>query len=160
MTWAPAANFLDMMLLAIRGKLGTVAVTSRSAYSLPSAGARSADCPVITMPISANWRTKAAASRSTRMPGNDSSLSMVPPVKPRPRPLILPTGTPHAATRGMTTNDVLSPTPPVECLSATGLPMDDRFSCSPLAAMTSVSVAISSGSIPRQQTAISQAASW
>jgi hypothetical protein len=51
-TRAPAASFLDMMLLAISGKLGTVAVTSRSAYSLPSAGARSADWPVMTMPTS------------------------------------------------------------------------------------------------------------
>ena len=92
------------------------------------------------------------------MPGNDSSLSTVPPVKPRLRPLILPTGTPQAATSGMTTSEVLSPTPPVECLSATGLPITDRSSCSPLAAITRVSIAASSGGMPRQQTAISQAA--
>ena len=30
-TSAPAASFFDMMLLAINGRLGTVAVTSRSA---------------------------------------------------------------------------------------------------------------------------------
>ena len=160
MTSAPAASFLDMMLLAISGRLGTVLVTSRRAYSLPSAGARSADWPVMTIPTSRNWRTKAAASRSTRIPGNDSSLSIVPPVKPSPRPLILPTGTPHAATSGMTTSDVLSPTPPVECLSATGLPIDDRSSCAPPAAMTWVSVTTSSGCMPRQHTAISQAATW
>ena len=92
------------------------------------------------------------------MPGNDSSLSIVPPVKPRPRPLILPTGTPQAATSGMTTSEVLSPTPPVECLSATGRPIGDRSSCVPLAAMTWVNVAASSASMPRQHTAISQAA--
>ena len=38
---------------------------------------------------------------------------------PRPRPLIFPNGTPQAATIGPTASDVLSPTPPVECLSTT-----------------------------------------
>src|SRR3712207_7573175 len=33
-------------------------------------------------------------------PGIASSLSSVPPVCPRPRPLIFPNGTPHAATMG------------------------------------------------------------
>jgi hypothetical protein len=46
-----------------------------------------------------------------------SSLSTVPPVWPRPRPLIIGTGTPSAATSGASTIDTLSPTPPVECLS-------------------------------------------
>ena len=50
----------------------------------------------------------------------DSSLSMVPPVWPRPRPDILPTGSPQAAASGATTSVTLSPTPPVLCLSATG----------------------------------------
>ena len=36
---------------------------------------------------------------------------------PSPRPDIIGTGTPHAATSGATTSDVLSPTPPVLCLS-------------------------------------------
>ena len=44
-------------------------------------------------------------------------LSMVPPVWPRPRPLILAILTPQAATMGVITSVVLSPTPPVECLS-------------------------------------------
>ena len=43
----------------------------------------------------------------------------MPPVCPSPRPLIFPTGTPHAATIGPTAIVVLSPTPPVECLSTT-----------------------------------------
>ena len=46
-----------------------------------------------------------------------SNLSVVPPVWPKPRPLILATGTPQAATRGASTRVVVSPTPPVECLS-------------------------------------------
>ena len=54
---------------------------------------------------------------STQQPGIDSSLSKVPPVCPRPRPLILATVPPHAATSGATTNVVVSPTPPVLCLS-------------------------------------------
>ena len=53
----------------------------------------------------------------TRKPGIDSSLSSVPPVCPRPRPDIIGTGTPHAATSGARISDVLSPTPPVLCLS-------------------------------------------
>ena len=51
-------------------------------------------------------------------PGILSSLSTVPPVCPRPRPLILATLTPQAATMGPVTRVVLSPTPPVLCLSA------------------------------------------
>ena len=43
----------------------------------------------------------------------------MPPVWPSPRPLIFPNGTPQAATTGPTAIDVLSPTPPVECLSTT-----------------------------------------
>ncbi len=41
--FAPAAIFLLMIELEMRGKLPTVAVTSRNAYSFPSAGARSPD---------------------------------------------------------------------------------------------------------------------
>ena len=47
----------------------------------------------------------------------DSSLSSVPPVWPSPRPDIIGTTTPAAAASGATMRLVLSPTPPVECLS-------------------------------------------
>ena len=57
------------------------------------------------------------ATGSTRKPGIASSLSSVPPVCPRPRPDIIGTGTPHAAASGARISDVLSPTPPVLCLS-------------------------------------------
>ena len=63
-----------------------------------------------------------SVASSTRKPGIDSSLSSVPPVWPSPRPLIFPNGTPHAATIGPTAIEVLSPTPPVECLSTTRRP--------------------------------------
>ena len=47
----------------------------------------------------------------------DSSLSSVPPVWPRPRPDSCGTATPQAATSGASGSVILSPTPPVECLS-------------------------------------------
>jgi hypothetical protein len=46
----PSASFLLMMLAVMSGIDGTVAVTSRSAYSLRSAGTRSAVAPLITQP--------------------------------------------------------------------------------------------------------------
>ena len=59
---------------------------------------------------------------STLYPVIDSSLSIVPPVKPSPLPLILHTPTPREATIGKTIRVTLSPTPPVECLSTMYLP--------------------------------------
>ena len=55
-----------------------------------------------------------------RQPGIDSSLSSVPPVCPSPRPDSCGTATPQAATSGASGRVILSPTPPVECLSAVG----------------------------------------
>ena len=49
-----------------------------------------------------------------------SNLSAVPPVSPNPLPLILGTHTPAAAAIGATIKVILSPTPPVECLSTIG----------------------------------------
>ncbi len=49
----------------------------------------------------------------------DSSLSIVPPVKARPRPAILGTITPKDDILGAMMNEILSHTPPVLCLSAT-----------------------------------------
>ena len=54
---------------------------------------------------------------SVEKPGKLSSLSTVPPVCPSPLPDILATGIPKAATIGLSTREVLSPTPPVLCLS-------------------------------------------
>ena len=68
----------------------------------------------------------------------------MPPVWPRPRPLIFPSGTPHAATIGPTAIDVLSPTPPVECLSTTFRPSAaPRSIVSPERIMASVSTYVS-----------------
>ena len=48
------------------------------------------------------------------------SLSSVPPVWPSPRPEIIGTKAPQAATIGASIRLTLSPTPPLECLSITG----------------------------------------
>ena len=81
---------------------------------------------------------KASMSRSMDSPGMDSSLSSVPPVKPSPRPDILAIFTPQQATRGTRISDVVSPTPPVECLSAFTPTMSERSSVSPEWAMAMV----------------------
>ena len=114
---APEASFLLMIELAINDILSTVAVTSRSAYSFLSAGAISAVCPIIDTPISLTCLTKCPAVIPVVNPSKLSSLSIVPPVCPSPLPLIFAIFTPHAATIGVSAMDVLSPTPPVECLS-------------------------------------------
>jgi hypothetical protein len=71
----------------------------------------------------------------------------------------LATGSPQAATSGATTSVVLSPTPPVECLSTT-LPKRVRSSRSPEPTMLAVSAAVSFASMPRQTIAMSSAAIW
>ena len=73
----------------------------------------------------------------------DSSLSSVPPLCPRPRPLIMGTFRPPAATMGAMTSEVLSPTPPVECLSTFRPARSEKSSTRPECSMASVSAAIS-----------------
>ena len=57
----------------------------------------------------------------------DSSLSSVPPVCPRPRPLILGTGTPTLATNGAKTRVVVSPTPPFPSCPCSLIPHPYKF---------------------------------
>ncbi len=90
----------------------------------------------------------------------DSSLSSVPPEKPSPRPLIIGTGTPQAATRGANGSDILSPTPPVECLSTLSPGIPDRSATVPERIIASVYHAVSSAFMPRRKIAINIAASW
>jgi hypothetical protein len=73
-------------------------------------------------------------------PGIDSSLSNVPPLKPKPRPDIFPTAKPQAATKGPITMVVLSPTPPVECLSTAIGTTSERSSISPEWAIARVKI--------------------
>ena len=47
----------------------------------------------------------------------------MPPVYPRARPAIIGTLTPDAATTAIRGKDILSPTPPVECLSTNISPL-------------------------------------
>src|SRR5438128_1607667 len=79
-----------------------------------------------------------ASESAVRKPGMASSLSSVPPVCPSPRPDIIGTATPHAATSGASTRDTLSPTPPVECLSMRGTGQRSKLRRSPEVSMASV----------------------
>lgn len=125
---------------------------------MPSAGTISAVWPITDTLALLTVATNSSMLRFTWKPGKDSSLSRVPPVWPRPRPDILATGTPAAATRGASTMVVVSPTPPVLCLSTLMPSIPDRSTRVPLLTMASVSQAISRVFIPRKYTAIAQAA--
>ena len=95
--------------------------------------------------------------RLVRKPGIDSSLSSVPPVCPSARPDIIGTTTPAAAASGATMKLVLSPTPPVECLSTLTPGMAERFTVSPEFNMHSVRRLTSRSLIPEKKTAIKKA---
>ncbi len=155
----PAASFLDMIELAISGRLSTVAVTSRSAYSVLSAGASMPVCPITATPMRLTCSRKASPESATDIPGIDSSLSSVPPVCPSPRPLIFATGTPQAATSGARISVVVSPTPPVECLSTLMPGMLLRSTVSPLFCIASVRAVVSRAVMPLSRMAMSRAAS-
>ena len=144
----PTASFLLIIEAAIKGILSTVAVTSRSAYKSLSAGARFPVWPMTLSPFVLTASKKSFWLRSMRKPGIDSSLSSVPPVKPSPLPLIFATGTPQAATTGPRTSVILSPTPPVECLSTMIPGIGERSTTSPESRITSVRVVSSLSFIP------------
>jgi len=76
----PSASFLLMMDEATSGMLSTVPVTSRSAYSFLSAGASEAVCATMLVPTVRSTCLNSSIVSSTRYPGIDSSLSIVPPV--------------------------------------------------------------------------------
>ena len=76
---------------------------------------------------------------------------------PRPRPESCGTATPKTATRGASGRVILSPTPPVECLSAVGRDSAEKSIRSPLAIIAAVQVAISRRVIPLSSTAIARA---
>ena len=154
---APAASFLLIMLDAISAMLSTVAVASRRAYKSLSAGARSPVCPIMLTPTRLTWAKNSSLESAVRYPGMLSNLSTVPPVCPSPRPLIFAIFKPHEAQIGATISVVLSPTPPVECLSAVMPSMAERSSISPECAIQSVKATASSSSIPFRQIAIKSA---
>ena len=57
-------------------------------------------------------------------------------------------------------SDVLSPTPPVLCLSILGPGMSERSSTAPLASIASVSARVSCSLIPWMLTAMRKAEIW
>ena len=70
------------------------------------------------------------------------------------------TGTPSDATMGASTSVVLSPTPPVECLSTLTPLMAERSTVSPEWAMSMVSIAVSWAFMPSKKMAMSRADAW
>src|ERR1700759_3826285 len=90
------------------------------------------------------------------------SWSRVPPVCPRPRPDIIGTAAPQAATIGANSRLTLSPTPPVECLSSTG-PLRSAScheSTSPECVIAPVRATRSGGVMPRRKIAMANAPTW
>ena len=156
----PSASFFDMIEEEISGIDSTVAVTSRRAYSLRSAGASRSVWPMKHSPSSASCFSNSSAVRSVRKPGMDSSLSSVPPVWPSARPDIMGTTTPAAAASGATIRLVLSPTPPVECLSTFTPGMEERSTVSPERSMHSVRRLTSRSDMPEKKTAIRKDDIW
>ena len=90
----------------------------------------------------------------------DSSLSIVPPVMPKPLPDILATFTPRDATIGITIRVTLSPTPPLECLSTIISDISLKSSISPDFAIAKHKCFVSSSFIPFRQIAIVRAEAW
>src|ERR1041384_5829175 len=84
---------------------------------------------------------------------------MVPPVWPSPRPLIIGTARPAAATIGASSRLTLSPTPPVECLSILGFATRSWRRTRPESRIASVSAVVSAAVMPRRHTAIRNAPS-
>ena len=76
---------------------------------------------------------------------------------PSPRPDSCGTATPQAATSGASGSVILSPTPPVECLSAVGRDSEEKSIRSPDAIIAAVHRAISARSIPLSRIAIASA---
>ena len=111
----------------------------------------------MTAPTSSSWRIIASLDSDACQPATDSSLSRVPPVWPRPRPDSCGTATSNTATSGASGSVILSPTPPVECLSAVGRESPEKSIRSPLAIIAAVHVAISRRVIPLSSTAIARA---
>ena len=140
--------------------LSTVAVTSLNAYIFLSATAIDAVWPHTAILCSFTESTNFLESISIENPGIASNLSKVPPVCPKPLPDIFATGAPQAATNGANAIVVLSPTPPVLCLSTFIPPISDKSMTSPEFIIASVRYTVSSLSILFIYIAIKSAAAW
>ena len=122
-----------------------------------SAGASPSPAAQITAPTDSSCANISSLESAARQPGIDSSLSSVPPVWPSPRPDSCGTATPQAATSGASGSVILSPTPPVECLSDVGRDSPEKSIRSPEAIIAAVQRAISSRSMPLSRIAIASA---
>ena len=80
MASAPAANFLLIILLTIKGILSIVPVKSLNAYNFLSAGARSEVGLIIDAPTFLTISINLFRLNSVLNPLIDSNLSIVPPV--------------------------------------------------------------------------------
>ena len=135
-------------------------IVSLNAYIFLSAGAKFKVCPIKLIPISLIFCLNSSIEIFILYPGIASNLSAVPPVIPSPLPLIFATGIPSAATIGITISVILSPTPPVECLSTIRSDISLKSNTSPEFAIANVKFKISSCVIPFIQIAIIRAAAW
>ena len=90
---------------------------STKEYNFLSAGTNSVLCPITASPVFLAWAKNSNVLIEVLNPYIDSSLSIVPPVCPSPLPDIFASFPPREATVGAIISVVLSPTPPVLCLS-------------------------------------------
>ena len=153
----PSAIFLLIIEPQINGMEATVPVTSRRAYIFLSAGQISSVCPIMATPIVSTFFWNSVKDKSVENPGMDSNLSRVPPVCPKALPLIMGIAIPAAARSGARMREILSPTPPVLCLSATNISRWEKSIRLPECTMISIKPVNSSASIPWEHTAFSQA---
>ena len=125
-----------------------------------SAGTKSPVWPIIAIPTSETCFLNCSSVKKQLNPSIDSNLSSVPPVCPSPRPDIFATFNPQAATSGPNAIDVLSPTPPVECLSAFIPSIEDKSITSPLFIIALAKYEVSLSFIPFKTIAISNELIW
>ena len=151
--WIPSAIFLLIIDPQINGIESMIPVTSLSEYILRSAGQIFSVWAIMQRPWFSTIALNSWISNLVWKPGIVSSLSMVPPVWPRLRPAIMGIASPAAAIKGARIRDTLSPTPPVECLSAIYESISENSICSPELSITSVKAMISSSVIPLVWTA-------
>ena len=110
----------------------------------------------IAQPTALTIERNCNSEKWVRSPGMASSLSRVPPVWPKPRPEIIGTKAPTAASIGAKSSETASPTPPVECLSIT-FPGRSQLNTLPLSRMPNVSATRPASSSPCKQTAMAKA---
>ena len=100
------------------------------------------------MPFFSTCKNACSSESATLKLGIDSNLSNVPPVCPKPLPLIFITGKPREAVKGASTRVVVSPTPPVLCLSTFMPFIELKSNVLPELVIAIVSCEVSSISIP------------